>query len=209
MNGRTIEASLAIWVLLAAGPAFADMVPMPPGCPHGARGVTSHAGARCHALPCASDGDCTDGTTCRPYRVCVRNSTVPPAGRGAFISGAAPHLEELVVGSCEVSQQCGGDEEEPPPVVGTLAPGPPTCRDGSYCVLPTLPPLPSVAERAEPPPVVSPGNAGQPSSNLDTGVVTSGGCQRCSFGQSTPTAGVSGLVFLLILLGAARRRFVR
>jgi hypothetical protein len=56
-----------------------------------------------------------------------------------------PEPRELAVASCSVEAACDGTGEPPPPTVGTLE-GTPTCTDGRYCVPPSLPPLPSLAE---------------------------------------------------------------
>ncbi len=192
---------------------------MPPGCPAGAKGRSSHAGARCHAEPCATDTECRDGAKCRPYRVCTRTSSVPPAGRGAFMSGAGPHMEELVIGSCEIADQCSGNEDPPPPVVGTLEPGPPTCREGSYCVPPAHPPLPPVAERSGEPPTTgtprrggggaSSGGGGPPENAPSTGVGTGAGCRGCSMSEAPSSAVVAGALVLASALLLAKRRRIR
>ncbi|MBI4700199.1 MAG: hypothetical protein HY744_03360 [Deltaproteobacteria bacterium] len=68
-------------------------------------------------------------------------SAVPAGGHRAI--ALPPREMSLVVGSCAPERGCSGEEEPPPPVAGTLRPGPPQCTNGSYCVPPPLPPLPT------------------------------------------------------------------
>jgi hypothetical protein len=173
-----------------AAPAAADAIDQAPACPPGARGVSSHAGIRCHPAACTNDADCEGRGVCRPWRVCTIRSSVPPGGLGGF--NQPPRDEELVVGTCEPSAACRGDEEPPPPMVGTPAVGPPVCRDATFCVperaLPPLP-APSGSEQSSGEESAGPG-ASQPSRN---------GC-GC---EAAPGAAVlSGLALLFF----ARRR---
>jgi hypothetical protein len=200
MRSGAVLASLAIMILLAiltfvfgSGSASADAIDQPPACPPGARGVSSHAGLRCHPAACTSDADCEGRGVCRPWRVCTIRSSVPPGGLGGF--NQPPRDEELVVGSCEPSAQCRGDEEPPPPMVGTPVAGPPVCRDASYCV----------PERGLPPLPESP--AGQSASSSGSGeAATSSTSQPSRNGCGCEAAPGAAVLSGLWLLFFARRR---
>jgi uncharacterized protein (TIGR03382 family) len=183
---------LVAFALAMPDHARADAIDQPPACPPGARGVSSHAGIRCWAAPCTSDSECRDGNVCRPWRVCTVHSSVPPGGRGGF--DRAPNDEELVVGTCEQSAACRGDEEPPPPMVGTRAEGPPSCRDASFCVPPrALPSLPAVD-----PPTENGSSQEVPASTEPAGR-TGCGCDAAP-GAAITTAG------LVVLFALSRRR---
>jgi MYXO-CTERM domain-containing protein len=223
MVARPIGTLTCLVVLAASSTAFADAIEGPPECPPGARGVSSHSGARCVAAPCATDSDCGSGmddyqyrgwggAVCRPYRVCSRTSSVRPGGRGAFGPNPPPPHDELhVTHSCEISAGCTGDDRPPVHTVGTLQPGPSICRDAMHCVPRSW--LPPQASPPPPPQPVSPApegqSASQPGGAASPGATTGNEPFACSASATgTGPAGIGlALVGLAIIL--ARRRWAR
>ena len=144
---RHLALLLLLLLLLAPRSVRADAIEGPPACPPGARGRSSHSGTWCEAAPCASDADCSDvGGHCRPWRVCTRRASIPMGGHAAMREPApAPFEIDLVVGSCEPTRACRGDEEPPPPIAGTYVAPTPTCQQASFCVPDSLPTLPLIS----------------------------------------------------------------
>lgn len=193
-------------VLALPSAALADAIDGPPACPPGARGMSSHAGQWCVAAPCASDSECHDGATCRPWRVCVRTIEMPFGGRRAFAADEPrTHPVELVVGTCAPDAACTGLEEPPPPGVRPSLPGQdvpaPTCTDGRYCVPPDLPPLPSLGGG---PRAVDPGDEGdEPTAPNPAPTSARSGCGcRTASGAAIPLP----MAFAVALLALALRR---
>lgn len=132
--------------------ARADAIAGPPACPPGSRGQSSHSGQWCAPATCTADSECGPAATCRPWRVCTRDSDVELGGLRA---GPEPPVRmQMVVGTCDPASKCRGDEEPPPQLVGKLLAGPPSCRDERHCVANDLPALPPRAADvpANPPP---------------------------------------------------------
>ena len=140
--------ALVVCLSLAAGAtARADVIPPSPACPPGAHPRASHSGTWCEPAPCKADADCgREGATCRPWRVCTRTHKVPWGGRRALPTRTEDVA--LVIGSCSPEVRCSGEEEPPPPLIGEPAGSPVTCAEASFCVAPSLPPLPRDEPRA-------------------------------------------------------------
>jgi len=212
MTKRNVVAALmgVALVGIACG-AAADAIESPPACPPGATGQSSHSGTYCAATPCTTDAECTEsGRTCAEWRVCTRSASVMQGGRRIGPPTTFTALE--VVGTCAPSANCRGDEEPPPPVVGTLAAGPPTCTVARYCVPPSLPGLPPtrvatavVASQ----PMVAPGTPQAPTGGTLAQAPTGGahgcGCRVASAGDARLTLAVALGVVALVSRRRARR----
>ncbi|MBX7196440.1 MAG: hypothetical protein K1X94_30585 [Sandaracinaceae bacterium] len=179
------------WMLVGVAVARADAIDGPPACPPGTEGRSAHEGQWCEASPCTAGGDCRDGATCRPWRVCTQRSLVQRGGLHG--EDHPPVSRELAVAGCAVESACDGASEPPPPTVGRLE-GVPVCTDGHYCVPSALPPLPSLA-----PPTTS-----SASSDPSLPVVALGhGCGCRAHARSRPD---TSLVLAVLGLGLASRR---
>src|SRR5205809_169753 len=118
MRAFLVGVAGVIGMMTAAAGARADAISGPPACPPGAQGRSAHEGEWCVAWPCESDATCGAGARCTAWRVCTRTSDVVPGGLRPTTPPAEPR--ELVVGTCAAGAGCRGDEEPPPPTVGTL-----------------------------------------------------------------------------------------
>jgi len=187
-----VPGALAAALLLPAT-AHADAISGPPACPPGTRGQSWHSGQWCAPATCTDDAACGPSATCRPWRVCTRDSDVEPGGLRPH--PAPPVRMQLVVGTCDPASKCRGDEEPPPPLVGKLLEGPPQCRDDRHCVASDLPALPPRTADVPPAPTTptSPPAPGSPP------VAPRPGC-GCT------TDGTPALPALLALLLIRRRR---
>ncbi|UJR84622.1 hypothetical protein [Sandaracinus amylolyticus] len=155
MRTGSIAALVVASLVLSASPTRADVV-WTERCPWGARERTSHSGPRCQPWSCESDAQCEQGLVCRPWRVCTQTYEVPPGGRGAFRDPPPPpSREEQVVGSCDPSQSCTGDELPRPPTAGRAI-DEVHCRVMHACVRPPLPSLPSDVSTIDPTPAAVP-----------------------------------------------------
>lgn len=209
-RGMTRSWALLLCCLGCLPPALAraDAIEGPPACPRGARRRSSHAGQWCEVASCASDADCADGGGhCRAYRVCTRHASIPPGGRGAFRDPPPPPFEvDLVVGSCEPSAACRGDEEPPPISAGSYTEPTPTCREARVCVADALPSLPFLGAPAPVP--TSP--AGAPTPSPGAGVSVSrevhASCGCAATGRGAGAALPLALSIALALGTASRRR---
>lgn len=195
--------------LLLPATVRADAIDGPPACPPGARGESAHAGVWCVPWTCTNDETCGPSAKCRPWRVCTRASDVTPGGLRA--EPPAPERMQLVVGTCDPSLACRGDEEPPPALVGKLLPGPPQCRDDRHCVPSDLPALPprtagSTANPAPPAPASAPASAPAPAP-APNGPPPSPtpGC-GCTSTDTTPTGGLTVLAAIFGLTLHRRRR---
>lgn len=194
---------LVVGVIMGAAmpAARADAISPPPACPPGSQGRSSHAGEWCEPAACQSDSDCSKlGGSCRPWRVCTRAAKAQHGGLRGF--DRPPMDVTLAVGSCAPDEACRGDEEPPPPTIGSWAEGPPVCTNATYCVPASLPPLPTAAG---------------PSSAAPSGSADAGGCAPppagrprgcgCRVGAPTdPLVGLGALVVAVGVAGYARRR---
>ena len=148
-RGKVMEWGMPAVLVLACfvgnPEARGDAIAPAPACPPGSQGQSSHAGQWCAPAPCKADSDCkVEGVNCRRWRVCVRETTVSHNRRRPTL-----RQQDVVVGTCPPGKACKGDEEPPPPQVGTLKEGAPRCSTGEYCVPASLPPLPQVAKDVE------------------------------------------------------------
>lgn len=139
----------ALTLLLCPQVVHADSVSGPWRCPPGSYGVPSHAGSYCVTADCDSDEDCGGSDRCVPYRVCSKKTLFRIRRR--LPSSPEFYEEEIVTGTCAPSEGCVGGEQQLR-LVGKVAPGPATCREGTYCVPPELPPFPPPDQRRGPPP---------------------------------------------------------
>ncbi len=178
--------------LLLPATTRADSISGPPACPPGTRGQSSHSGQWCAPMTCADDGACGPASTCRPWRVCTRDSDVEPGGLRAHPE--PPVRMQLVVGTCDPALKCRGDEEPPPPLVGKLLDGPPQCRDERHCVPTDLPALPPRTAEAPSTPASTPPATGSPATGSPPVAPRPG----CGCTTDTPLA-LPGLLALLLI----------
>ena len=90
--------SVAAMLALFAGTARADAVPPEPeDCPVGSVGATSHCGAVCHALVCANDGECPDGTACLASKACI------------LVDDCVRPAQNIHAGPCSPESTCAGE----------------------------------------------------------------------------------------------------
>jgi len=199
MIARFVVLGALTAALLLPATTRADAISGPPACPPGSRGQSSHSGQWCAPATCTDDTQCSPAATCRPWRVCTRASDVE-------LGGLRPRPEppvrmQLVVGTCDPSANCRGDEEPPPSLVGKLLDGPPQCRDDRHCVAADLPALPprSAAVPATPtsPPTSLPAG-GSPTTSPPVAPRPGCGC--------TTDASPAPLALLALLLIRRRRQ---
>lgn len=181
-----------------AGVARADAISGPPACPPGAMGRSAHAGEWCVPWTCAPGVDCAGGATCKPWRVCTRASDVVPGGLRP--EPAPPERMELVVGTCDPADNCRGDEEPPPMMVGQVVAGPPTCSVGLHCVAEALPTLPLRSKSVTPPPLAETNNEAPTKATEGPPVTPAPGC------GCTVDAGAWGSLAWLAVIGLVWRR---
>ena len=145
---RTVLSAALLAVCSGGSTARADAIAPRPACPPGSRGQSSHAGQWCAAATCKTDEDCkVKGSTCRNWRVCVRDAKASHHRRRP-----APTTTTLVVGTCAPDKKCRGDEEPPPPLIGTLEKGTLRCVTARHCVPASLPPMPQTKPKPKPKP---------------------------------------------------------
>jgi MYXO-CTERM domain-containing protein len=181
---------------LLASIAGADAIGPAPACPPGARARYSHSGEWCVPWPCDDDSQC-ESNHCRSWRVCSRFASVPPGGLRPINDTTPASREELVLATCAPDANCRGDEEPPPPIVGTFETAPTSCRTARFCVPDRLPAFPwRQATTPSQEPASNPATAPVPS--------THGGACGCTAQGSASTAAVS--LGMLGLVLAWRRR---